>query len=43
MRSCERGLTELQRKAAEYGLPYQTCVAGILRKFANRRLADTAK
>jgi predicted DNA binding CopG/RHH family protein len=41
IRISERDLTELQKKAIEEGLPYQTFISSILHKYVNGRLKDT--
>jgi predicted DNA binding CopG/RHH family protein len=43
IRISERDLIELQRKAMEEGLPYQTYVASVIHKFINGKLVDTKK
>ncbi|RPI00467.1 MAG: antitoxin [Calditrichaeota bacterium] len=41
IRISERDLLELQRKAANEGLPYQTYVSSIIHKFLNGSLVET--
>jgi predicted DNA binding CopG/RHH family protein len=43
IRISERDLVELQRKAVEEGLPYQTYVSSIIHKFINGALVETKK
>jgi predicted DNA binding CopG/RHH family protein len=43
IRISERDLVELQRKAVEEGLPYQTYVSSIIHKFINGTLVETKK
>jgi predicted DNA binding CopG/RHH family protein len=43
IRISERDLVELQRKAVEEGLPYQTYVSSIIHKFINGSLVETKK
>jgi predicted DNA binding CopG/RHH family protein len=43
IRISERDLVELQRKAMEEGLPYQTYVASIIHKFINGMLVESRK
>ncbi len=40
IRISERDLNELQRKAVNEGLPYQTYVSSIIHKFVNGRLIE---
>ena len=40
IRISERDLIELQRKAVEEGLPYQTYLASIIHKFISGRLVE---
>ncbi|MCF8240611.1 MAG: hypothetical protein K9J16_04430 [Melioribacteraceae bacterium] len=40
IRISERDLLEIQRRAYEDGLPYQTLIASILHKFVNGKLVD---
>lgn len=39
IRMSERDLLQIQRKAAEEGLPYQTLIASVLHKYVNGQLA----
>ena len=41
IRLSSRDLEDLQMRAAEEGLPYQTLIASILHKYASGRLVDT--
>jgi predicted DNA binding CopG/RHH family protein len=43
IRISERDLLELQRKAVNEGLPYQTYVSSIIHKFLNGSLIDAGK
>jgi predicted DNA binding CopG/RHH family protein len=43
IRISERDLLELQRKAVNEGLPYQTYVSSIIHKFINGTLIEEAK
>lgn len=43
IRISERDLIELQRKAVEEGLPYQTYVSSVLHKFINGSLTEANK
>jgi predicted DNA binding CopG/RHH family protein len=43
IRISERDLVELQRKAVEEGLPYQTYVSSIIHKFINGSLVEAKK
>lgn len=43
IRISERDLLELQRKAVQEGLPYQTYVSSIIHKFINGTLIDESK
>jgi predicted DNA binding CopG/RHH family protein len=43
IRISERDLLELQRKAVNEGLPYQTYVSSIIHKFLNGSLVETRK
>jgi len=40
IRITESDLTELQRKAVQDGLPYQTLISSVLHKFVNGRLIE---
>ena len=40
IRISERDLKELQKKALEEGIPYQTLVSSLLHKYINGRLID---
>ena len=40
IRISERDLTELQKKAVNEGLPYQTYIASIIHKFVSGRLIE---
>ena len=42
IRLSSRDLEELQMRAAEEGMPYQTLIASVLHKYASGRLVDTA-
>lgn len=42
IRISERDLKELQRQAVREGLPYQTFISSILRKFVNGNLKDNS-
>jgi predicted DNA binding CopG/RHH family protein len=41
IRISENDLVQLQRKAVQDGLPYQTLIASVLHKFINGRLVET--
>lgn len=41
IRISERDLENLQRKAVDEGIPYQTFISSILHKYINGRLVDT--
>jgi predicted DNA binding CopG/RHH family protein len=43
IRISERDLLELQRKAIQEGLPYQTYVSSIIHKFINGTLVETSR
>ena len=43
IRISQRDLAELQRKAMEEGLPYQTYVSSIIHKFIKGRLVESKK
>ncbi len=43
IRISERDLLELQKKAANEGLPYQTYVSSIIHKFINGNLVEARK
>jgi len=43
IRISERDLIELQRKAVQEGLPYQTYVSSIIHKFINGTLVESEK
>jgi len=43
IRISERDLLELQKKAVNEGLPYQTYVSSILHKFVNGNLVEVRK
>jgi predicted DNA binding CopG/RHH family protein len=43
IRISERDLLELQKKAVNEGLPYQTYVSSIIHKFLNGSLVETRK
>jgi predicted DNA binding CopG/RHH family protein len=43
IRISERDLVELQRKAVEEGLPYQTYVSSIIHKYINGALVEAKK
>jgi len=43
IRISERDLLELQRKAVQEGLPYQTYVSSIIHKFINGTLIEESK
>ena len=43
IRISERDLIELQRKAVQEGLPYQTYVSSIIHKFINGALVEAGK
>ncbi len=43
IRISERDLLELQRKAVNEGLPYQTYIASIIHKFLNGSLVEAGK
>jgi predicted DNA binding CopG/RHH family protein len=43
IRISERDLLELQKKAVNEGLPYQTYVSSIIHKFINGNLVETRK
>jgi predicted DNA binding CopG/RHH family protein len=43
IRISERDLVELQRKAEEEGLPYQTYVSSIIHKYINGTLVEAKK
>ncbi len=40
IRISERDLKELQKKAVEEGIPYQTLISSLLHKYVNGRLID---
>ena len=40
IRMSERDLKELQKKALEEGIPYQTLISSLLHKYINGRLID---
>ena len=40
IRISERDLRELQRKALQEGIPYQTLISSLLHKYVNGRLLD---
>ena len=40
IRMSERDLRELQKKALEDGIPYQTLISSLLHKYVNGRLID---
>ncbi len=40
IRISERDLKELQKKALEEGIPYQTLISSLLHKYVNGRLID---
>ncbi len=40
IRMSERDLKELQKKALEEGIPYQTLISSLLHKYINGRLVD---
>src|SRR6266508_259766 len=42
IRLSSRDLEDLQMRAAEEGMPYQTLIASVLHKYASGRLIDTA-
>jgi predicted DNA binding CopG/RHH family protein len=42
IRLSSRDLEDLQMRAAEEGMPYQTLIASVLHKYASGRLVDTA-
>ncbi len=42
IRLSSRDLEDIQMRAAEEGLPYQTLIASVLHKYASGRLVDTA-
>jgi predicted DNA binding CopG/RHH family protein len=42
IRLSSRDLEDIQMRAAEEGMPYQTLIASILHKYASGRLIDTA-
>ena len=41
IRITENDLVQLQRKAVQDGLPYQTLISSVLHKFVNGRLVET--
>lgn len=41
IRISENDLVQLQRKAVQDGLPYQTLISSVLHKFINGRLVET--
>jgi len=43
VRLSSRDLEELQARAAEEGMPYQTLLSSVLHKFVTGRLIDTTK
>ncbi len=43
IRLSSRDLEDIQMRAAEEGLPYQTLIASVLHKYASGRLIDTAR
>jgi len=43
VRLSSRDLEELQARAAEEGMPYQTLLSSVLHKFVTGRLTDTTK
>ena len=42
IRLSSRDLEDLQMRAAEEGMPYQTLIASVLHKYASGRLLDTS-
>ncbi|HXE97147.1 MAG TPA: hypothetical protein VN642_12110 [Dongiaceae bacterium] len=42
IRLSSRDLEDIQTRAAEEGMPYQTLIASVLHKFASGRLTETA-
>ena len=42
IRLSSRDLEDIQMRAAEEGMPYQTLIASILHKYASGRLSDTS-
>lgn len=42
IRLSSRDLEDIQMRAAEEGLPYQTLIASVLHRYASGRLVDTA-
>ena len=42
IRMSERDLLELQKKALEEGIPYQTLMSSLLHKYVNGRLIDVS-
>lgn len=42
IRLSSRDLEDIQMRAAEEGMPYQTLIASVLHKYASGRLADTS-
>ncbi len=42
IRLSSRDLEDIQMRAAEEGMPYQTLIASVLHKYASGRLVDTA-
>ena len=42
IRLSSRDLEDIQMRAAEEGMPYQTLIASVLHKYASGRLIDTA-
>ncbi|MBU2591572.1 MAG: antitoxin [Nitrospinota bacterium] len=43
IRISERDLTELQKKAVNEGLPYQTYISSVIHKFISGQLVETKK
>ena len=43
IRISENDLVQLQRKAVQDGLPYQTLISSVLHKFVNGRLIETER
>jgi predicted DNA binding CopG/RHH family protein len=42
IRLSSRDLEDIQMRAAEEGMPYQTLIASVLHKYASGRLSDTS-
>lgn len=40
IRISNKDLAEIQKRAVEEGLPYQTLISSVLHKFVNRRLVE---